>query len=82
MIWEGAVYPHRIPLDFVTILPVAQRAEVGAALRNLLQEKLSRGYGMRILKQSLLPLEIGGAVLRLLREHSVSVTESSKGHRD
>jgi hypothetical protein len=73
MIWEGAIYLYRIPIDFVTVISFSQRGLVGSAVRSLLRETLGQGYGMRILKQSLLPVEVGGAVLSLIEEHSTPI---------
>jgi hypothetical protein len=70
MIWEGAIYPHRIPVSFLRSLSGSQRAETAAVMRQILRASLG-SYGMRILKQSLLPSDIGTAILTLIQKQSL-----------
>lgn len=76
MIWEGAVYPHRIPIAFETILSPEARMEAGKKVREILLNELGSGYGMRILRQSALPREAAEPLLRVIN----TLHESAAGN--
>jgi hypothetical protein len=67
LIFDGAFYPYRVPIDFVHIIGPADVPDAPVEIRRILAERYGKHSGWPILLQVALPEDIGQRVLQAIR---------------
>jgi hypothetical protein len=77
-VWENGLYPHRIPIKFLKLIPRQERPPILGPVRDEFMQTMGPQYGSVILNQLLVPEHLAALILKTVEptaDESIPVLE-------